>query len=95
MAVHPEAGNSRKGAICMGRTTPTVRQILESLSSRVTHSPLIDEEERRLSELILNLGRKHSDAILESGIDPEFGLIFFALVEILKNSMVDGEDGRR
>jgi hypothetical protein len=79
----------------MGRTTPTVRQILESLSVRVTHSSLIDEDEKRIADIILKMGRKHSDAILESGIDPEFGLIFFALVEILRKNLMDGEDGRR
>lgn len=75
----------------MGRTTPTVRQILESTGSRILHSGLLSDEEKTLMEHILMLGRKHSDSIAASGIDPETGLLLFALMEILRRFPLDGE----
>ena len=68
----------------MGRTTPTVRQVLEMISARVSHCDLLNEEEKTLSRMILDLGRKHSDAILATGMEPEIGIVFFALMEIMK-----------
>ena len=75
----------------MGRTTPTVRQILESTGSRILHSGLLSEDEKALMEYIFMLGRKHSDSISVSGISPETGLILFALMEILRRLPLDGE----
>jgi hypothetical protein len=75
----------------MGRTTPTVRQILESTGSRILHSGLLSDEEKTLLEYILMLGRKHSDSIAVSGVNPETGLLLFALMEILRRFPIDGE----
>ena len=75
----------------MGRSTPTVRQILDSTGSRILHSGLLREDEKAIMEYILMLGRKHSDSISLSGLSPETGLILFALMEILRRFPPDGD----
>ncbi len=70
----------------MGRSTPTVRQYFNSISSVYSkmESMMRSEDIPYLQELI-KMGKTHSPEVSVAGMNPEIGFIVSILIEIMKD----------
>lgn len=69
----------------MGRTTPTVRQKMESMVREYGKMrAIMRAEDIEIFDRIMLMGRKHSPEISMAGIDPEMGFIISVLMELMK-----------
>ncbi|MFG1519579.1 MAG: hypothetical protein AAE977_03775 [Thermoplasmataceae archaeon] len=70
----------------MGRSTPTVRQYFNAISSVYSkmESMMRSEDIPYLQELI-KMGKAHSPEVSTAGMNPEIGFIVSILIEMMKN----------
>lgn len=69
----------------MGRTTPTVRQKIDSISNEcLKMRDLMNPSDAELLEKMLNLGKIHSPEINFSCIPVEFGYLLSIVFELFK-----------
>ncbi|MCL4315070.1 MAG: hypothetical protein M1454_05035 [Candidatus Thermoplasmatota archaeon] len=69
----------------MGRTTPTVRQKIDSISKDcMKMKDMMEPADGELLERMLNLGKVHSPEINFSGLPVEFGYLLSIVFELFK-----------
>lgn len=69
----------------MGRTTPTVRQKMESMVQKYGRMrSIMRAEDVELFDRIMLMGRKHSPEVSMAGVDPETGFMISVMLELMK-----------
>ncbi len=69
----------------MGRTTPTVKQKIDSISNELSRmGELMNADEKNLFRQMLSLGRLHAPDINYSAVDTATGYLISIMFELFK-----------
>ncbi len=76
----------------MGRSTPSTRQAIDSLISRMEEmKKVMRAGDREILEELIRSGKMHAAEISYAGIDVDFGLLLYMLIEVVKRTSMPGD----